>query len=102
MGGLSLVRVDCEDGIGDIFEEIVAECFFSAGMGVHELGEVEDPVFVEEQLLFGGFGVDNPLLLSFEHWNTDGRSIISGISVINTAITAIVLIEHIYSQPVQI
>lgn len=65
--GFFFVGVDGVDGVCDIFESVVGECFFASGVLIHELGEIKYFVFVEIEIFFMVFAVGDPFFFSFDH-----------------------------------
>jgi hypothetical protein len=61
------VGVDCEEGIGDVFADVVNECFFATGVFQHEIAEVEDAVLEKEEGFVGGFCVGDPVFHALCH-----------------------------------
>jgi hypothetical protein len=67
VGGLSLMGVNSEHCIGDIFVDIVVESLLASGVFGHESRQIEHLILVEEKTFFERFGVGDPLFFTLYH-----------------------------------
>lgn len=66
-GAILVVRIDLEDKLCDIFVNIVNEHLFASGVHQNEIGDINDLLLKEHDVLMLALGYLDPLFLLFQH-----------------------------------